>query len=131
MLTSRQRASEREKREEREREREREKRHTHTQRHIRTCLLPSLSISDRTHKIIFRGTHFLTKNAPKFSFPKMLSLYLVGPKKNKTQNSRPVSLPKIKKKKKKPTSVCRSAGRSMWSGHRLLVGGFLGLPTFF
>ena len=61
-------------------------------------------------KDFFRGTNFLTENAPKFS-PKFLKPLFVGQK--NPQNSRQIScknsLPKIKRKS--PTSFCRSAGR--------------------
>ena len=66
-------------------------------------------------KILFRATNFLTKNAPKFS-TKILSLCSVDKKKipeNSLQISHSIfqiSLRKIKKKKS-PTSFCRSAAR--------------------
>ena len=68
-------------------------------------------------KDLFRGTNFLTKNAPNFSLIGF-SLYLVGPKKKekkKKQRKIPAKFPAkfpSPKSKKSPTSFCRSAGRT-------------------
>ena len=65
------------------------------------------------HVFFFRGTNFLTKNAPKF-YPKLLSLYLrVGPQKSRKIPSKfsakcPSAGP-INFLKESPTSFCRSA----------------------
>ena len=63
-------------------------------------------------KYFFGATNFLTKNAPKIS-PIFLSLLMLWVRKlpqNSRQNSRQISLPKLKNKS--PTSFCRSAGRT-------------------
>ena len=62
-------------------------------------------------KDFFRGTKFLTKNAPKLS-PKLLSLYFVGQTKSRKIPAKlPAKFPSQKSKENSPTSLCRSAGR--------------------
>ena len=57
----------------------------------------------------FRGTNFLTKNAPKFS-PNFLSLCFVGPKKSRKIPAKfPAKFPSPKSKKNSPTSFCRGS----------------------
>ena len=78
-------------------------------------------------KDFFWATNFLTKNAPKFP-PKFLSLYSVGQKNSRQIPAKfPTKFLKFpcEKKKKSPTSFCRSAGRKKWlkSGFRWLKSG--------
>ena len=66
-------------------------------------------------KDFFRGTNFLTKNAPKFS-PIFLSLYFMGRKKSRKIPAKfPTKFPSPKSKKNSPTSFCRGSHANILS----------------